>query len=225
MAKSTPTPAAPRDTEQAERALGRYVAYGLPTATIVGALGVAFITSLGPALLVLAGGALLGTVAFFWASVRTLSGDAPLPSDLEAIAVRRSQVDVLAEKKQSVLLALKDLEHERSIGKIDEADFEEVSAVYREQAKAIMREMDEGLGPLREKAERLAENYLKKRGLADGQPAPAADSSGELPPAAEPDRLACAKCSTSNEADATFCKKCGGPLSKGAVEEAKDALA
>ena len=111
-----------------------------------------------PALLVLAGAALLATIAFFWASLRTLSGDAPLPEGMLTTATWFRAAP--SEKKREVLRALKDLELEHSIGKIDDADYLELSTRYRTVAKTLMRAMDAGLAPRRERAESLAQSYL-----------------------------------------------------------------
>ncbi|HEX8792648.1 MAG TPA: zinc ribbon domain-containing protein [Polyangiaceae bacterium] len=180
--------------------------------TVVAAIATGLAAGLGSGLLVLASGALLGTIALLWASVRTLSGDAPLQTGFQAVAARRHGVDALGEEKRRVLRALKDLEAEHALGKIDDADYETLVARYRADAKAVMREMDREVGPLRAEAERLAREYLDKRGLGDGQEAAPAE------PKETPDRAACPKCGTSNEADAAFCKKCGAAM-KGAAEE------
>src|SRR5690349_19422517 len=68
-----------------ERALGRIVGIALPAGSVAIAIVVAVIFSVGPALLILVAGTLLGTIALFWASIRTLSGDAPLPEQMEQI--------------------------------------------------------------------------------------------------------------------------------------------
>lgn len=201
-----------RDGDDAERSLGRAVALGLPAVTVVGALTVGVMAGVGSGLLVLASGALLGTIALLWASVRTLSGDAPLQTGFEMVAARRHDVDALGEEKRRVLRALKDLEAEHALGKIDDADYESLVARYRADAKAVMREMDREIGPLRAEAERIAREYLSKRGLVDG------GTAGPAETAREPDRAACAKCGTSNEPDAAFCKKCGAAI-KAAAEE------
>ncbi len=203
-----------RDTgDDAERSLGRAVALGLPAVTVVAALAVGLLAGMGSGLLVLASGALLGTIALLWASVRTLSGDAPLQTGFQTVATRRHGVDALGEEKRRVLRQLKDLEAEHALGKIDDADYETLVARYRAEAKTVMREMDREIGPLRAEAERLAHEYLAKRGLRDGAPAP--DAAPE--PAA--DRASCAQCGTSNESDAAFCKKCGASI-KPAEEKA-----
>jgi hypothetical protein len=210
-----------READEAERSLGRVVALGLPVVSVVGAIVVGAVASVGSALLVLASGALLGTIALLWASVRTLSGDAPLPTDLEAMAARRHGVDALAEEKRRVLRALKDIESEHAIGKIDDADYATFVAQLRDDAKAVMRQMDLEVAPLRDEAERIAREYLAKRGLgaAGATAAPAEESTpGDVPgDAAEPsaERLACGSCDTSNEPDATFCKQCGSAIRAG----------
>jgi hypothetical protein len=151
-----------READDAERALGRAVAIGLPLATLAGAVVVGLLGSLGSALLVLAAGALLGTIAFLWASVRTLSGDAPLAEGLDEPA-ERDDVKMLLDEKRRALRALKDLESEHALGKIDDADYERVAAEYRDEAKRVMRSIDAALAPYREKAEELAREYLQKQ--------------------------------------------------------------
>ncbi len=155
------------DTADAERRLARYAAMGIPLATVGGAIVTGFIVGLGPAILVLAAGTLLGVIALLWASLRTLSGDAPLPTDLEAIAVRSRKVDNLGEQKRRVLRALKDLELEHSVGKIDDKDYASLGDRFRQDAKALMREMDGQIDPFRDEAERLAKRHLEKRGLGE----------------------------------------------------------
>jgi hypothetical protein len=209
--------------EDAERALGRAVAIGLPVLTVVSAIVVGAIASVGSGLLVVASGALLGTIALLWASVRTLSGDAPLPVDLEALAGRSHDVDALAEEKRRVLRALKDIESEHAVGKLDDADYEAIAAQYRQEAKALMREMDDNAAPALAEAEKIALEYLAAQGLADkgtsdkGTPDKGnaeKDSAASASPASPaPKRIACPTCQVSNEPDAAFCKKCGANLS------------
>ena len=104
--------------DEAERTLGRAVALGLPVASVLGAILVGFVASLGSGLLVLAAGALLGAITLVWVSVRTLSGDAPLAAGFQELAAKRHGVDALSEDKRRVLRALKDLENEHELGKI-----------------------------------------------------------------------------------------------------------
>ena len=222
-----------KGADDAERSLARSVAIGIPVVTVAISIGVCVVSSLGPALLVFAAGALLGTITLMWASLRTLGGDAPLPTGLAAAALVSRDDRAVAERKRTVLLALKDLEHERDIGKIDDADYQVVAARYRAEAKTILREIDDEAAPNRSRAEQIARTHLKKRGLLadDGgdeignrvsiEPAPPTTKSAPPPPMTKEVRQACAKCQTSNEPDATFCKKCGSALAK--TEDASEA--
>ena len=231
-----------------ERRIARGVAIGLPLVTW--ALTLATGVTLGPpiAILVLASGVLLGVIALFWASLRILSGDAALSPELEALDATAHAVDALASRKKMLVRALKDLDNERALGKLEEEDFEQLSYTYRGELKEVLTRIDATLEPHRPKAEDAARAYLAKAGLADSaergtQPretpaaadpneAPEADESapqadeddasepavGEKTPA-PPSRVECTKCTTSNEVDATFCKKCGTSLAKAEVSD------
>jgi hypothetical protein len=198
-------------TDDAERRLGRIVAVGLPLAGGVATIVVGVTASFGSAILVLASTAMLSTIALLWASLRTLSGDAPLPSGLTAQSGNRTEASALSEKKRQALRALKDLENERALGKLDEADYADVATRYRDEAKAVLREMEAEIAPAMEEAERVARDYL--RGRAGTSPS-ARDDSKVV------GRVACSKCAASNEPDAAFCKGCGARLDRGVKSEA-----
>jgi hypothetical protein len=194
-----------RDADDSERSLGRAVAVVLPLGGIASAVVVGFLASFGTALLVLAASALIGTIAFLWASVRTLSGDAPLPVGFEALARQRhAAVDSLGERKRQVLRSLKDLEGEHALGRIDDKDYGIFVTRYRAEAKAVMREMDVESGPARVEAERVAREYLESHGVGSVNP----------PATASATRRHCGACDASNESDATFCKACGAPMER-----------
>ena len=201
------------ETEEAERRLGRAVALGLPVVGGAATVVVGLTASFGSAILVLASTALLSTIALLWASLRTLSGDAPLPADLVAARGLRSRADALSERKRRVLRALKDLENERALGKIDESDYADVAARYREEAKTLMREMEAEVSPAIEEAERLASDYLKRQ-------TPAVAKVRKSAPVAADGRVACIACAASNERDAAFCKGCGARLTGDAEGDA-----
>jgi hypothetical protein len=198
-----------RDDQEAEGRLGRAVARGLPAVTVLAAIVVGAVASVPSALLVLASGALLGAIALLWASVRTLSGDAPLAGDLEVLAAQSHEVDGLAEQKRRILRALKDLENEKAVGRLDEGDYEVMAQRYRDDAKAVMKRMDEHVAPAMHEAERLARDYLKTHRAADREKPPTGAHASPTPPS---DRRTCATCGVSNEQDAAFCKQCGGAM-------------
>jgi hypothetical protein len=234
--------------------LSRWVA----PAVVVTAGCVGATAGLGPSLLVLAGGVLLGVVLLFWSSIGRLTGESPLTLE-EAIGLAAPSPE--EERKRSILRALKDLEYERSVGKISEQDFAELSGRYRADAKALLKSIDAEAAPLRRRAEERLAVRLKDEKVASGQrkkkkkgAAAAPDGTSEPPPGSTKDDAEtkddastddaeqpaettppeaveameameameadvaptsrCPSCSTSNDADAVFCKRCGVSLAK-----------
>jgi len=115
------------------------------------------------AVLVLAAGALVLVIALLWSSVAGLSGDTPLTLD-EALGMGAPSVE--EEQKRAVLRALKDLEFERSVGKITEQDYREFSERYRAEARRLIAAVDASLGPSQAQAEKLANERIAAAGLS-----------------------------------------------------------
>lgn len=147
-----------------EKRFSQYSKYGLPIVILLGAIFAG--TRLGPpgVVLVLAGGALIGVITAFWVSVRTLIGETPL-SGADAYALGAPAAE--EEAKRAVIRALKDIEYERSVGKISEEDYSELKARYRAEVKRLMRQIDETALPRREHVEDLVRKRLQKEGLVD----------------------------------------------------------
>jgi ribosomal protein L40E len=186
--------------------IGRALWWALPLLSIASAAIVGLWFGFGTSLLVLAGGVLLGVIAILWASVRTLAGDAPLTLE-EALAL--GAPSAAEEQKRAVLQALKDLEYERSVGKVADADYEELLQRYRTEAKRLLRAVDEDLAPLRAKASAYVAAQLGRREVA-------------APPVTK-SKHGCPSCQADNDVDAVFCKKCGGKLETS--KERRDATA
>ncbi len=205
---------------ESERQLGRAMSIALPSLTVVATSAVGLLASAGPAILVVASGILLGAIALFWTSLRTLTGDAPLPRDLEH-ATFHGAADPRGARKAMLLRALRDLESERALGKIDEADFAALSSRFRDEIKQLMREMDDQLEPHIARAEELVKAHFVRVGLAGdpfrtlGQAAQATDEALAADDVlSSPWRLACSACGASNEPDARFCKACGAAVAR-----------
>ncbi|WP_437997938.1 hypothetical protein WMF26_46280 [Sorangium sp. So ce185] len=147
-----------------ERQIVHYARFGVPLAALAGA-GVAGLVAGPPAaILVLAGGALVAVIAIFWASLRVLLGETPLSgADAYAIGAPRAE----EEQKQAVLRALKDLEFERSVGKISDEDYADLVAKYRAEAKRLLRVLDADAQPRREQVAALVARHLRRAGLQD----------------------------------------------------------
>ncbi len=122
----------------------------------------------------------------------------------------------LEREKTLVLRSIKDLEFDRAMGKLADADFEEMSARLRARAMGLMRQLDAAHAAPRERIERELADRLSRetrrpplRGGADRMPVE------ERPQAAA--AATCDACGTTNDADARFCKECGTKLTRGAV--------
>jgi ribosomal protein L40E len=167
-------PAAPTaeddDGRELDAQIALYLKLGLPAATLIGSI-VAWVLRHDPAavVLVLCAGALISVIALFWSSIRTLVGETPLSgADAYAIGAPRAE----EEQKRAVLRALKDLEFERSVGKISEEDYKALVAKYRAEAKRLLRTLEEGAEPRRQKAADLVAERLYQEGLAEAPPDP-----------------------------------------------------
>lgn len=247
-------------------------------ALLAGAIVIGLLAGLELAVLTLAGTALLFVIWLMWLSLQSLAGETPITLD-EAMGLAAPSAE--EERKRSVLRALKDLEYERSVGKISEQDYVELSTRYREEAKNLMRQLQEGNSQDRAQVERVVAERLAELGPPPGdasddedevedhdEPGDGDDEVGEEPgesttdqsgeasdrtgtesasPASKPVAGAasvasdptpkapvhapalkaeatkasdarptptrrCAACSTRNELDAQFCKKCGARM-------------
>jgi hypothetical protein len=205
-----------------EETLVRWSVPLFPAVLVVAAAIMGAIRGAPGAVLILAGGVLITVIAAFWQSIRVLTGDAAL--SLEA-SLWHGEAPGEDEKKQAVLRALKDLEYERSVGKLSEDDYRELSQRYRAEAKALLRAQDAALAPAREQAEEIiakkrrgepidavakATSKRKKKNKKADELVKQADE--ESSPAPEGEPRVCPSCAVENDDDAKFCKGCGGPL-------------
>jgi hypothetical protein len=101
----------------------------------------------------------------------------------------------LEREKMLALRAIKELEFDRAMGKLSDADWAEMSGRLRARAARLIRQLDASAG-YRDQIER---ELAKRLGANPGVVAPAASR-------------ACASCQTPNDADARFCKSCGQRL-------------
>jgi len=189
--------------------------------------------------IVLASAALLAALTALFASLRaSLAG----PSDDGLWTGSEPDRGALEDEKNALLRALKDLEYEHEVGKIDDEDYARLERAYRARAKEVLGELDRDLRPYLSRAEALAggavepvaDKKTKKKKKKDG-PSPTEIATPDEPKADAPivpeDRASadppksedehttsatprtCPKCATVNDADAAFCKKCATPLS------------
>ncbi|HEX8954477.1 MAG TPA: zinc ribbon domain-containing protein [Polyangia bacterium] len=135
-------------------------------------------------------------------AAQALVKDAPVV-DAGAVVTGKRRKE-LEREKQALLKALKELDFDHQMGKVSDKDFADISSTYRARAIRVMRQLDD--------AGRDYETMIAKE-VAERAGRPAATAAANSA-AATPDPARCAKCSTKNDSDAEFCKKCGGKLVK-----------
>jgi len=175
---------------------------------------------LSVALLVLAGGALLLVIGLFWWSLHSLTGAGALTLE-EALSMAAPSVE--EEQKRSVLRALKDLELEKSLGKISDEDYRTLSSSYRQQAKDLIRALDASTGPLRAEIDQLVAERMKQS--PEGPRKKKAKRLPEPVPAAAPDDLASAPDAADDEETAPAPSADESDPAHDAVKETKPAAA
>src|SRR5688572_26540471 len=119
----------------------------------------------------------------------------------------------IEREKNMVLRSIKELEFDRAMGKLDEHDYEEMSARLRSRAVRLIQQLDNTTSGYRELIEReLAARLVRAGSSTKVEPyEESADSvaQGFSPATAS---SACPSCATVNDDDAKFCKSCGSKL-------------
>jgi len=204
------------------------VRWAVPLATLTVAIVLGTLYGVQLVVLTLAAGVLLLVITLLWNSVQALAGESELSFE-EAFSMGARSAE--EEQKRAVLRALKDLDYERSVGKISEEDYHEFSARYRAEAKRLIRDLDENLAEARKQVERELERRVAKLEQHEGVDEPSqeepaqptavevveATNSPENSPPIAPKAAAkalreCTACHTQNELDARFCKSCGAAM-------------
>ena len=122
--------------------------------------------------------------------------------DLTAMVGERTRV-ALEREKLLTLRSIKELEFDRAMGKLSDADWQEMSSRLRARAAGLMKQLDAGAG-YREQIERdLAKRMAGPPDQLHGADLSSPPSVGNF----------CTDCGTKNEGDAKFCKNCGHKLS------------
>lgn len=153
--------------------------------------------------------------AGFYRMLSPLVGDRSAAAT-EALSERARAV--LAREKALVLRALKDLEFDRSMGKVSQADFDEMAGRLRTRAISLMKQIDDDGTGYRTIIERELSARLAAR-AAGGviEPEVEAAHATEHARAQEPDTPGLCACGTVNDPDALFCKRCGTRVSQTSV--------
>lgn len=122
----------------------------------------------------------------------------------------------LERDKSLTLRAIKELEFDRAMGKVSNADFDEMRDRLRARALRLMQQLEGGAG-YRDRIELDLSEYLAstaERSVPSERSVPAERSVGRVPRSGpgEHHTHACRDCGALNESDARFCKMCGRAL-------------
>jgi hypothetical protein len=140
-------------------------------------------------------GALIATSAIVgMAALRALR---PLvsPEDDRTVMIGERTRAALEREKMLALRSIKELEFDRAMGKLSDADWQEMSSRLRVRTARLMRQLDAGTGY----REQIEKDLGKRLGEQGGRTAKAVERS-------------CGACRTLNDHDARFCKSCGAKL-------------
>ena len=195
------------------------VRWAAPLVTLLAATIAGTLYGVQLVVLILAAAALLLVIWLLWSSVQALTGESELTFE-EAFSLGARSAE--EEQKRAVLRALKDLEYERSVGKISDDDYREYASRYRLEAKRLIQGLEENLAEGRKQVEaELARRLSKKAGSTQQSAAPEpppskesiSDPADSTPASAAPEAPRstrdCPFCQIKNELDARFCKACG----------------
>ena len=149
----------------------------------------------------------------------------PAADEVEVATGKRKKE--LEREKAALLKALKELEFDYQMGKVSESDYQEIGGNYRARAVRVLRQLDLNAGETdyKQLVERDLANRLSAKSGDEkpGKAEPAADKdkdkaekADKAKAAEKPVRPKCASCSTENDSDAEFCKKCGARLAASA---------
>src|SRR3954454_13964445 len=149
----------------------RVTRWAAPLLTLLAAITAGTLFGVQLVVLTLAAAALLLVIWLLWSSVQALAGESELTFE-EAFSFGARSAE--EEQKRAVLRALKDLEYERSVGKISEEDYHEYAARYRAEAKRLIQNLNENLAEGRKQVEHELERRLAKKPVKSQRKAPTA---------------------------------------------------
>jgi hypothetical protein len=168
-------------------------------AGLVGATFVVFMSrGQSPAAIILLSATIFAAAAVGIAALRMLSpfvGDASLVRGPMGRMLAGRTRAALEREKALTLRSIKELEFDRAMGKVSDADFAEMAARLRSKAAGLILRLDAGTSY----RQQIDHELERRRG-------------GASP--AVPDAGVCAGCGTANGADARFCKQCGLSLAR-----------
>ena len=157
---------------------------------------------------VILGTVLMATAAIIGlAALRALQPLVSAEGDRVEMVGQRTRV-ALEREKLLTLRTIKELEFDRAMGKLSDADWQEMSARLRARAARLMKQLDVASG-YRDQIEKDLAKRLGSSADRHARPEPVEGRGRSGQAVAE---RVCESCSTANDHDAKFCKACGQKL-------------
>ena len=124
-----------------------------------------------------------------------------------------SHLEELLERKDVIYGALKELDFDRTAGKLSDPDFRRLEAQYRERAIGVLREIDalvETGDPETDLSEALEREILAlRKAVREEDPSPETAPDARDDP---PEPRFCRDCGVPVSSTDNFCSSCGTPL-------------
>lgn len=136
------------------------------------------------------------------------------------LQVEDDRLSDLLARKDSALRAIKELEFDHQVGKIDAADYQRLNDRLRRQAITLLQQLEQ-ITPLSAALDEQLEAEIAQRRQA--KPAPTLIKPASVPtiqPVAAAAGAAhfCTQCGTRLDTSFKFCANCGAPVMAGAAE-------
>jgi hypothetical protein len=148
----------------------------------------------GPTAVVLLGVLMLTAAFVGYATLRAVRPLVSQDEERTAMIGQRTRV-ALEREKLLTLRSIKELEFDRAMGRLSEADFREMAGRLRTRAASLITQLDAAASY----RDQIEKDLAKRMGAA------ATASAANEP--------ICANCQTRNDQDARFCKSCGQAIS------------
>ncbi|NJN83677.1 MAG: zinc ribbon domain-containing protein [Caldilineaceae bacterium] len=129
------------------------------------------------------------------------------------VLVENDQLADLVERKDSILIAIKELEFDHQVGKISDEDFERFNLRLRRQAIAYIQQIEQ-LAPQSQALDQALEAEIATMRKTQGQKAETAPRPADIDSAPSTHETAsfCTNCGKEVASAHNFCAHCGTPV-------------
>lgn len=133
----------------------------------------------------------------------------------QALTVNASTLDDLLAERDGVYATLRDLELDKQLGKLDDADYYALHEKYMARAAVLLRELDtlRGEGDGKDASAEIEKEVAALRNKTTDNGQQTTDNSKTLSVTRHPSDLHCTNCGRPYKPGDKFCARCGRALS------------